>query len=155
MNNPHEYFLQHIYKLDNNFKSKVMDEPLYEYIQSLKSSDFIETPSVSLVIQSCNDTYQKTLVKPVNEILNEKYLIQFIDDPKSESRFIISFSQESDYSSHIRIVGTITPVYTYQILIEEFSEFESNYLFILQLMLLTYWEVSLNGTHPWVSIIER
>jgi hypothetical protein len=155
MNHPHTYFAYHLNKLDSNFKMEVGEQQLKEYISSLKFHDFIEVPLISLVIQSENETTQISLKQPLYDTLRLDYLKQYVKDQEVEVRFIICFSQDSDYSSHVRLVGTLSPHFTYQVIVEELSEFEVNYLFTLQLMLLTYWEASDYGNHPWVSLIER
>ncbi|MBS3971937.1 MAG: hypothetical protein KGZ84_02880 [Erysipelotrichia bacterium] len=155
MNHPHAYFAYHLHKLDSNFYMQVDDAILKDYISSLKFHDFIEVPLISLVIQSEHETRQISLKQPLHDTLRLEYLKQFVKDHDVEVRFIMSFSQDSDYSSHVRLVGTLSPHFTYQVIVEELSEFEVNYLFTLQLMLLTYWEASDYGNHPWVSLIER
>jgi hypothetical protein len=154
MNHPHTYFIEHLLELDSNFKHYSDENPLSEYIKSLKIRDFIETPLISLMVQSEFNHVNKLLLKPIHEVLESKFLKRFVSDDDVESRFVMSFAQDSDYSSHVRIVGTITPHFTYQVMVEELNEFEANYLFTLQLMLLTYWEASSYGSHPWVSLIE-
>jgi hypothetical protein len=154
MNYAHAYFIQHLFNLDNRFKYQNSETALQEYISSLRVDRFIDFPLVSLMIQSENMVVQESICQPIHEILNYDFLKQYIIEDHKEVRFVMSFTQESDYSSHVRIVGTITPFFTYQVMVEELNEFEINYLFTLQLMILTYWEATAFGKHPWVSLIK-
>lgn len=154
MNYAQEYFIQHLFDLDYSFKVQNSETAFIDYVSSLDMEQFIELPLVSLLIQSEDSIIQNTICRPIHEVLNFDVLKQYINDDQKEVRFIMSFSSESDYSSHVRIVGTITPYFTYQVMVEELNEFEINYLFTLQLMILTYWEATAFGKHPWVSLIK-
>jgi hypothetical protein len=154
--NHFEYFIKTISNLDKTFiYSKNEYEALKEYIEKIDQSSLIQRTVTDLHIQNQNSTQHMILTQPLNELLDKKFLSQFNENKTEEVHFMMVFSDdESDYSSHVRIVGMLAPQFTYQVMVRRLNPFEEGLLFTLQLALYTMWEASMKGTYPWVTLTD-
>lgn len=155
--NHFDYFIKIISNLDNSFqhKSSSKYETLKNYIEKISRRDLIQQSVTELHIQSKQSSQYKILHQPLNSLLHQSFLSQFIEDQSAEVHFMMGFSENlSDYSSHVKIVGMIAPQFTYQVMMTRLNSFEESLLFTSQLALYTLWEASQRGTYPWVTLTD-
>lgn len=155
--NHFDYFIKLITNLDDSFQhnSNSKYETLKNYVEKINRDDLIQQAVTELHIQSKQSSQYKILHQPLNRLLNESFLSQFIEDQSDEVHFTMGFSENlSDYSSHVKIVGMIAPQFTYQVMMTRLNPFEESLLFISQLSLYTLWEASQKGTYPWVTLTD-
>lgn len=155
--NHFDYFIKIIKNLDDSFQNNSSSkyETLKNYVEKINHDDLIQQTVTELHIQSKQSSQYKILHQPLNRLLNESFLSQFIEDQSDEVHFTMGFSENlSDYSSHVKIVGMIAPQFTYQVMMTRLNPFEESLLFISQLSLYTLWEASQKGTYPWVTLTD-
>lgn len=153
-NDPSQYILKHLVQFES--KNQMLDtfHSMSSYVQQLHVDQWITDPSLTLHFSSKNKSHTLNLTKSIKEVLSQSHLLALVPWEEDEICFTISFNEQSNYSSHIRIVGTLIPIFSYQILIQPLNEFEKLELFPWQLLAITYWEATNHGQHPWVSLWE-
>jgi hypothetical protein len=156
INQPFDYFISTISSLDDSFvhlENKY--ETLKHYMNKLNEISIVQNPISHIHIQDQYTAQHFKITQPIDEILSESYLLKYQYNQSLDIRFAIVFSDdESDYSSHVSIVGMLSPQFTYQVMIQRLKPSEENILFTLQLALYTMWQATQEGTYPWVSLLE-
>lgn len=155
MIHPHRYFFQNIAALDSSISHTMSAyDALTHYITLLETEMPIESSIISLSLLSDKTSSHHMIHAPLSKVLNLEYLTSLIEGDEHDVKFVLSFSHDSDYSSHVKIVGQLQPTFMYQILLDVLNEFERECLYTVRLQLATYWQLSNKGTHPWVMIIN-
>lgn len=151
---PSQYIINHIVQFEPFNQGWEPPVSLSSYIHHLTEDQWITQPSLTLHMTSKNKSYTIHLNQSIHDVLNQSKMLTLIPWNEDEVCFAISFNEESNYSSHLRIVGTLYPVFSYQVLIQPLNEYEKLDLFPWQLLAITYWEATNHGQHPWVSLWE-
>mgnify|MGYP004703763845 CR=1 FL=1 len=155
--NHFEYFIKTLSDLDQSFTYHSNNEyqTLKNYINTIKYNDLIQQTVTDLHIQNKESSQHRVLNQPLDQLLDESFLSQFLNNKSDEVHFMMVFSENSsDYSSHVKIVGMLAPQFTYQVIVRRLNPFEESLLFTLQLALVTMWEASQKGTYPWITLTD-
>jgi hypothetical protein len=155
--NHFNYFIKIISELDQSFTYRSKDdyETLKNYIDTINQFDLIQHTITDLHIQDKESSQHVILDQPLSKLLDESFLSQYLNDSSGEVHFMMVFSENSsDYSSHVKIVGMLSPQFTYQVIVKRLNPFEESLLFTLQLALYTMWEASQKGTYPWIILTD-
>jgi len=151
---PSQYILSHLVQFESTHSMIETPFSLSSYLQQLNEDQWIAHPSLTLHFTCKSKSYTLHLNQSISDVLTQSRMLALIPWDEDEICFNVSFNEQSNYSSHVRIVGTLTPVFSYQVLIQPLNEFEKMDLFPWQLLAITYWEASNHGQHPWVSLWE-